>query len=123
MGLYDAALVKENHITSSGSITKAVETLRDKEVKIIEIEVENLEELREAIDSGADIAMLDNFKHTDLIAAAEIADNKIRLEVSGNIDIDALSSMKELDIDYISSGDLTKNISATDYSLIFKPID
>ena len=123
MGLYDAALVKENHITSSGSITKAVETLRDKEVKIIEIEVENLEELREAIDSGADIAMLDNFKHTDLVAAAEIAANKIRLEVSGNIDLDALSSIKELDIDYISSGDLTKNISATDYSLIFKPID
>ena len=123
MGLYDAALVKENHITSSGSITKAVETLRDKEVKIIEIEVENIEELREAIDSGADIALLDNFKHTDLVAAAEIAANKIRLEVSGNIDVDSLSSIKELDIDYISSGDLTKNISATDYSLIFKPID
>ena len=123
MGLYDAALVKENHITSSGSITKAVETLRDKEVKTIEIEVENLEELREAIDSGADIAMLDNFNHTDLVAATEIAANKIRLEVSGNIDVDALSSIKELDIDYISSGDLTKNISATDYSLIFKPID
>ena len=123
MGLYDAALVKENHITSSGSITKAVETLRDKEVKTIEIEVENLEELREAIDSGADIAMLDNFNHTDLVAATEIAANKIRLEVSGNIDFDALSSIKKLDIDYISSGDLTKNISATDYSLIFKPID
>ena len=123
MGLYDAALVKENHISSSGSITKAVETLRDKEVKIIEIEVENLEELREAIDSGADIAMLDNFNHTDLVAATEIAANKIRLEVSGNIDFDALSSIKKLDIDYISSGDLTKNISATDYSLIFKPID
>ena len=123
MGLYDAALVKENHITSCGSITKAIETLRDKEVKIIEIEVENLEELREAIDSGADIAMLDNFNHTDLVAATEIAANKIRLEVSGNIDFDALSSIKKLDIDYISSGDLTKNISATDYSLIFKPID
>ena len=123
MGLYDAALVKENHITSSGSITKAVETLRDKEVKTIEIEVENLEELREAIDSRADIAMLDNFNYTDLVAATEIAANKIRLEVSGNIDFDALSSIKKLDIDYISSGDLTKNISATDYSLIFKPID
>ena len=67
--------------------------------------------------------MLDNFKHADLVAAAEIAGNKIRLEVSGNIDLDALSSIKELDIDYVSSGDLTKNISATDYSLIFKPID
>ena len=123
MGLYDAALVKENHIASSGSIKKAVETLRNNDVKIIEVEVENLNELREAIDSGADIAMLDNFEQTDLVAAAEIAANNIKLEVSGNIDIYALSSIKELDIDYISSGDLTKNISATDYSLIFKPID
>ena len=123
MGLYDAALVKENHIASSGSIKKAVETLRNNEVKIIEVEVENLDELREAIDSGADIAMLDNFKQKDLVAAVEIAANRIKLEVSGNIDVYALSTIKELDIDYISSGDLTKNISATDYSLIFKSID
>ena len=123
MGLYDAALVKENHIASSGSIKKAVETLRNNEVKIIEVEVENLDELREAIDSGADIAMLDNFEQKDLVAAVEIAANKIKLEVSGNIDVYALSTIKELDIDYISSGDLTKNISATDYSLIFKSID
>ena len=123
MGLYDAALVKENHIASSGSIKKAVETLRNNEVKNIEVEVENLDELREAIDSGADIAMLDNFEQKDLVAAVEIATNKIKLEVSGNIDVYALSTIKELDIDYISSGDLTKNISATDYSLIFKSID
>ena len=123
MGLYDAALVKENHIASSGSIKKAVETLRNNEVKIIEVEVENLDELREAIDSGANIAMLDNFKQKDLVAAVEIAANKIKLEVSGNIDVYALSTIKELDIDYISSGDLTKNITATDYSLIFKSLD
>ena len=123
MGLYDAALVKENHIASSGSIKKAVETLRNNEVKNIEVEVENLDELREAIDSGADIAMLDNFEQKDLVAAVEIATNKIKLEVSGNIDVYALSTIKELDIDYISSGDLTKNISSTDYSLIFKSID
>ena len=67
--------------------------------------------------------MLDNFEQKDLVAAVEIAADKIRLEVSGNIDVEALSSLKELDIDYISSGDLTKNISATDYSLIFKSID
>ena len=123
MGLYDAALVKENHIASSGSIKKAVETLRNNEVKNIEVEVENLDELREAIDSGANIAMLDNFKQKDLVAAVEIAANKIKLEVSGNIDVYALSTIKELDIDYISSGDLTKNITATDYSLIFKSLD
>ena len=123
MGLYDAALVKENHIASSGSIKKAVETLRNNEVKIIEVEVENLDELGQAIDSGADIAMLDNFKQKDLVAAVEIAANDIKLEVSGNIDVYALSTIKELDIDYISSGDLTKNITATDYSLIFKSLD
>ena len=116
MGLYDAALVKENHITSSGSIKKAVDTLRNNEVKIIEVEVENLNELQEAIDSGADIAMLDNFKQTDLVTAAEIAVNKIKLEVSGNISSDHLSFIRELDIDYISSGDLTKNISCLLYT-------
>ena len=94
MGLYDAALVKENHITSSGSIKKAVETLRENEVKTIEVEVENLEDLREAIDSGADIAMLDNFNQKDLVAAVEIAANTIKLEVSGNIDVYALSSIR-----------------------------
>ena len=61
--------------------------LENNEVKTIEVEVENLDELREAIDSGADIAMLDNFKQKDLVAAVEIAANKIKLEVSGNIDV------------------------------------
>ena len=123
MGLYDAALIKENHISSAGSIKLAVSSLKEKGIKTIEVEVESLEELQQAIDAQADIAMLDNFVESDLEIASEISKGKIELEISGNIGIDNLKAIKKYKIDYISSGDLTKNISATDYSLIFRPID
>ena len=73
MGLYDAALVKENHIASAGSIHLAVARLRENNVKLIEVEVENLDELNEAMESQADIAMLDNFNTHDLLKASEMA--------------------------------------------------
>ena len=120
MGLYDAALIKENHIASAGSISAAVQILRRNNLKTIEVEVENLNELEEAIQSEADIAMLDNFNDIDLAEATKISNGKIKLEVSGNINRVELKKLKNLKIDYISSGDLTKNISATDYSLIFQ---
>lgn len=123
MGLYDAALIKENHISSAGSIKLAVSSLKEKGIKTIEVEVESLEELQQAIDAEADIAMLDNFAESDLEIASEISKGKIKLEISGNIGIENLNAIKKYKIDYISSGDLTKNISATDYSLIFRPID
>ena len=123
MGLYDAALIKENHISSAGSIKLAVSSLKEKRIKTIEVEVESLEELQQAIDAQADIAMLDNFAESDLETASEISRGKIKLEISGNIGIDNLKTIKKHKIDYISSGDLTKNISATDYSLIFRPSD
>ena len=123
MGLYDAALIKENHISSAGSIELAVSSLKDKGVETIEVEVENLEELQQAINAQADIAMLDNFAESDLEIASEISRGKIKLEISGNIEIENLNTIKKYKIDYISSGDLTKNISATDYSLIFRSID
>ena len=123
MGLYDAALVKENHIASAGSIHSAVARLRENNVKLIEVEVENLDELNEAMESQADIAMLDNFNTHDLLEASEIAQGKIKIEVSGNIDKEQIAKLKNLNIDYISSGDLTKNIAAIDYSLIFKSLD
>jgi|TARA_B100000900_G_scaffold200338_1_gene169833 nicotinate-nucleotide pyrophosphorylase (carboxylating) len=123
MGLYDAALIKENHISSAGSIKLAVSSLKEKGIKTIEVEVESLEELQQAIDAQADIAMLDNFAESDLEIASEISKGKIKLEISGNIGIENLNAIKKYKIDYISSGDLTKNISATDYSLIFRPID
>ena len=123
MGLYDAALIKENHISSAGSIKLAVSSLKEKGIKTIEVEVESLEELQQAIDAQADIAMLDNFAESDIEIASEISKGKIKLEISGNIGIENLNAIKKYKIDYISSGDLTKNISATDYSLIFRPID
>ena len=123
MGLYDAALIKENHISSAGSIKLAVSSLKEKGIKTIEVEVESLEELQQAIDAQADIAMLDNFAESDLEIASEISKGKIKLEISGNIGIENINAIKKYKIDYISSGDLTKNISATDYSLIFRPID
>ena len=123
MGLYDAALIKENHISSAGSIELAVSSLKDKGIETIEVEVENLEELQQAINAQADIAMLDNFAESDLEIASEISRGKIKLEISGNIEIESLNTIKKYKIDYISSGDLTKNISATDYSLIFRSID
>jgi nicotinate-nucleotide pyrophosphorylase (carboxylating) len=87
------------------------------------VEVENIEELKQAINAKADIAMLDNFSEDDLKIASEISREKIQLEISGNIEIDNLDAIKKYKIDYVSSGDLTKNISATDYSLIFNKID
>ena len=123
MGLYDAALVKENHIASAGSINSAVARLRENNVKLIEVEVENLDELNEAMESHADMAMLDNFNTHDLLKASEMAQGKIKIEVSGNIDKEQIAKLKNLNIDYISSGDLTKNIAAIDYSLIFKSLD
>ena len=123
MGLYDAALIKENHISSSGSIENAISTLKQNGVSTIEVEVENLVQLDDAIKFKADIAMLDNFDDDDLLKASQLAKGKIKLEVSGNITLDDISKLKSLNIDYISSGDLTKNITATDYSLIFKPLD
>ena len=123
MGLYDAALVKENHIASAGSIENAVNSLKSKGIQLIEVEVESLHQLDEAINSGANIAMLDNFDDDSLKKASEIARGKIKLEVSGNIDLSQINKLKKLNIDFISSGDLTKNISATDYSLIFEKID
>ena len=100
-----------------------VSSLKDKGIETIEVEVENLEELQQAINAQADIAMLDNFAESDLEIASEISRGKIKLEISGNIEIENLNTIKKYKIDYISSGDLTKNISATDYSLIFRSID
>ena len=92
-------------------------------MKLIEVEVENLDELNEEMESQADIAMLDNFNTHDVLKASEMEQGKIKIEVSGNIDKEQIAKLKNLNIDYISSGDLTKNIAAIDYSLIFKSLD
>lgn len=120
MGLYDAFLIKENHICAAGSITSAIHSARNMAPqKLIEVEVENLLQLDEAIASNADIVLLDNFDDTQLVQAVQRANKKVKLEVSGNITQTRLSYLASLGIDYISIGALTKHVRAIDLSMRF----
>ncbi|WP_416306105.1 carboxylating nicotinate-nucleotide diphosphorylase [Neptunicella sp. SCSIO 80796] len=118
MGLYDAFLIKENHIAACGSIQAAVSLARSNDSsKTVEVEVENLQELQQALDSGADIIMLDNFSLQDVQQAVKIAKGQAKLEVSGNIEQDRLTQLASTGVDFISSGALTKHVKAIDLSL------
>lgn len=120
MGLFDAFLIKENHIKACGSITNAI--LQAKHLhtsKMVEIEVENLGELREAIAAGADIVMLDNFSTQLIQEAVSINNHQCKLEVSGNITQERLAELAKTRVDFISSGAITKNVYAVDLSLLF----
>lgn len=118
IGLYDAFLIKENHIAACDGIKQAIKKAKDLYPdKIIEVEVETIEELVLAVKSKADIAMLDNFDETSTIKAASTYKNKIKLEVSGNIDHQKIASQPQLNVDLISSGALTKNIKSIDLSM------
>nr|WP_241967619.1 carboxylating nicotinate-nucleotide diphosphorylase [Pseudidiomarina insulisalsae] len=118
VGLYDAYLIKENHIMACGSIAAAVaEARRLNPEKTIEVEVENLEEYQSALDAGADIIMLDNFDYDDIHTAVKTKSKNVRLEVSGNVTAEQLERLVSTGIDYISSGALTKHIQAVDLSL------
>lgn len=120
VGLYDMVLIKENHIHAAGSITAAVNTAREnfKDLKI-EVEVENIDELQQAIACKVDRILLDNMDIPTLTKAVEINNKKIDLEASGNITLDTIRSIAETGVDYISTGSITKNISAIDFSLRF----
>lgn len=127
IGLYDAFLIKENHIAACGGITQAVQQARSNEPgKPVEIEVENLSELREALDAQADIVMLDNFAMTDLNTAVAMNkneyDGKAKLEASGGITSETLRPIAETGVDYISIGALTKDCKAVDLSMRFTNI-
>jgi nicotinate-nucleotide pyrophosphorylase (carboxylating) len=118
MGLYDAFLIKENHIAISGSITSAI--CAAKQIapnKSIEIEVNTLDQLFEAIDNKADIVMLDNFALEQMDEAVKNNNNRVKLEVSGNVNLDNIRAIAETGVDYISVGALTKNIKAIDLSM------
>jgi len=118
VGLYDAVLIKENHISATGSISQAVESARTHNPDLmIEVEVENLKELQLALDANADRIMLDNFNLELLYEAVKINDNKIELEASGNVTLENIRSIAETGVDYISVGALTKNITALDLSM------
>ena len=118
MGLFDAYLIKENHIASCGSITKAIQQARALySDKPIEIEVENMVEFEEALMEKADIIMLDNFNIDAVREAVEINKGRVKLEVSGNVEPDQLQKIASTGVDYISMGALTKNVRAIDLSM------
>ncbi|MFC3033360.1 carboxylating nicotinate-nucleotide diphosphorylase [Pseudoalteromonas fenneropenaei] len=121
IGLFDAFLIKENHIAACGGIAKAVATAKQNHPgKPVEVEVENLAELQQALDAGADIIMLDNFSVADIQQAVITTAGKAKLEVSGNMTIDTLRTYAQAGIDYISSGALTKNVQSIDLSMRFE---
>ena len=121
IGLFDAFLIKENHIISCGGIAEAIRLAKEKHTDLeIEVEVENLEELDEAIRAGADIALIDNFNVGKTKKAVEIARGKIKLEASGGISLTSLTEIADSGVDYISIGDLTKEVIPVDLSMRFE---
>ncbi|EGU61775.1 quinolinate phosphoribosyltransferase [Vibrio nigripulchritudo ATCC 27043] len=121
IGVYDAYLIKENHILACGGIQKAIETAKNLNPgKPVEVETENLDELRQAIDAGADIIMLDNFSTDMMREAVKINNGKAALENSGNVTLDTIREYAETGVDYISVGALTKHLKAMDLSMRFQ---
>ena len=124
VGLFDAILIKENHIRSAGSIAAALQRASGHgDDVLVEIEVESLQELQQALDGGAARVLLDNFSLDDLRAAvalnADYGYAAAELEASGNVTLDTIRSIAETGVDYISTGAITKNISAVDLSMLF----
>lgn len=117
MGLYDAILIKENHIVTAGSIANAILLARRQSPVPVEVEVESLDEYRQAIAAKPDRIMLDNFSLEDMRTAVSINHQGIELEASGNITLDNIRTVAETGVDYISIGALTKNIQAIDLSM------
>ncbi|MCW8997654.1 MAG: nicotinate-nucleotide diphosphorylase, partial [Kangiellaceae bacterium] len=121
IGLSDAYLIKENHIMACGGITQALKAaVSNHPNKLLEIEVENLDELSEALNGKAQVVMLDNFSIEQTLEAVKLRnahENKAKLEASGNVDLSTIRSIAGTGVDYISVGALTKNVSALDLSL------
>ena len=120
MGLYDAALIKENHIAAAGGIAAAVCQARGSHPGMpVEVEVENQRELAAAIAAGADRILLDNFAIDDLHAAVAATASRVRLEASGGITLDNVADVARTGVDYISVGELTKYVAPLDLSMRF----
>lgn len=118
IGLYDAFLIKENHIMACGGIEQAINTARNNEPgKPVEVETESLEEFRIALNAGADIIMLDNFSLEDMRTAVEENAGRAKLEASGGVTETTLRGIAETGVDYISIGTLTKDCQAVDLSM------
>lgn len=120
IGLYDAFLLKENHIAAHGSITEAVNHAKHLYPnRWVEVETETMEQVQEALASGCDVIMLDNFSLTDMAEAVKLVDGKAKLEGSGDITEDTIAKVAATGVDYISIGALTKHLRAIDFSLRF----
>uniref|UniRef100_A0A450U0L1 Probable nicotinate-nucleotide pyrophosphorylase [carboxylating] n=1 Tax=Candidatus Kentrum sp. FW TaxID=2126338 RepID=A0A450U0L1_9GAMM len=120
LGLYDGILIKENHILAAGSLPMAMRLAREKNPGIpVEVEVESLEECRDALANGADIILLDNFDVKEIEEAVRINAGQAKLEISGGVELQALRRLAETGVDYISIGALTKHARAVDLSLRF----
>ncbi|MGH1486256.1 MAG: carboxylating nicotinate-nucleotide diphosphorylase [Cellvibrionaceae bacterium] len=118
IGLFDAFLIKENHIAACGGITQAIQIAKQNHPdKPVEVEVESLQELETALSADADIVMLDNFSLADLRKGVDITQNKAKLEASGGINQNTLVPIAETGVDYISIGALTKDCKALDLSM------
>jgi len=118
IGLYDAILIKENHIAAAGSLARAVRAARAQHPQLLlEVEVENLDELRQALGAGVDRVMLDEFPLDDIYrAVAEVA-GRVQLEVSGGVGLEGVRALAETGVDFISIGALTKHVRAIDLSM------
>lgn len=121
IGLYDAVLIKENHIHAAGSICQALKLARQgiASTVLVEIEVENMAQLQQAIECGASRVLLDNFPLADLQQAVKMAGARVETEVSGNVTLENVNNVADSRVNYISIGALTKNIQAVDFSLLF----
>ncbi|MBD1555397.1 carboxylating nicotinate-nucleotide diphosphorylase [Vibrio sp. S9_S30] len=118
IGVFDAYLIKENHIVACGGIRKAIEAAKALNPgKPVEVETENLDELKEAIEAGADIIMLDNFSTDMMREAVKINAGKAALENSGNVTLETIREYADTGVDYISVGALTKHLKAMDLSM------
>ena len=121
IGLFDAFLIKENHIAACGGINNAVAQAKLNHAdKPIEVEVESFAELEQAISAGADIIMLDNFNPEQIRQAVSITNKRAKLEVSGNMTLETLKAYSQAGVDFISSGALTKNLQSIDLSMRFE---
>ena len=118
IGLFDGILIKENHILALGSITQALEAAREINPGVLlEVEVENLRELQEALDAGATRIMLDEFSEAEIKEAVALTRGRAELEVSGNVQLEDLQRLARLGVDFVSIGALTKNVKAIDLSM------
>jgi len=121
IGLFDAFLIKENHLAASGGIAATVARARQLHPgKLLEVEVESLEQLQQALDAGVERALLDNFSPAELRSAVELTAGAIELEASGNVDFDNLVEIASTGVNFVSIGALTKNLRSIDFSLRYR---